>query len=268
MSRISMSYFYLLLMSVFCSCFSPINERAKDDLVPNYIVQLPHELDEVSGLAFDKDSNLIAVNDELGIVYTLDSKTGDILSKFTFKKEGDFEGIAVVQELTYVLESDGDLFELNMGTEKTKYDLFDDKDFEFEGLCRAKHQSLLLACKHHKNKEKDKEYIWLYGFDLKKKMLQPEPYLKLKRTAALKNFKPSAIDFNFRSNELFILSAATRQLLVVNENKSIKEIYPLNYSDAPQAEGILLDQKGGLFVATERNTFEFAKLLYFEAKNF
>lgn len=264
MSRISMFNVWILFICIYLSCENPISKENREELTATKSFQLTKSLEEISGLAFDIDSNIIAINDEEGIIFTLNPEDGRIIHETKFKKEGDFEGIAQINGLVYALESDGDIFEVDQKGERKKYDLFEDKDYEFEGLCPYGKESLLIACKHHKKKELDKDYVWVFQFNLEKKQRLEKAFLKLKRTEDLKHFRPSAINYNSHNGELYLLSGASRQLLILDQEQNIKKIYQLNYFDFPQAEGLLVDNSGGFFIATERNTFEFAKLLYIE----
>ena len=45
-------------------------------------IKITNKLKEVSGLASANDGNLIAISDELGVVYKLDAENGKVLKRF------------------------------------------------------------------------------------------------------------------------------------------------------------------------------------------
>src|SRR5687768_14896888 len=56
------------------------------------ITNLPEELDEISGLAWDPQKNVFAaVKDELGRIYILDKGNFKIHEQYNFAGKGDFE---------------------------------------------------------------------------------------------------------------------------------------------------------------------------------
>jgi hypothetical protein len=58
-------------------------------------IKLPKELSEASGLAFATNGNLLCHNDEKGIVYELDYRTGNIRKRFSL---GNFRLIATTSK--------------------------------------------------------------------------------------------------------------------------------------------------------------------------
>ena len=74
---------------------------------------LPKDLKEISGLAMSSDGRLFCHNDEKGIIYQLDYKTGTILNKFKLgwlTVQRDFEGIAIAENVFYLVTSSGVIY--------------------------------------------------------------------------------------------------------------------------------------------------------------
>ena len=75
--------------------------------------RLPDRLNEISGLALTSNGRLFAVGDEVAIIYELDYDRGRIVKRFALGKpvvKGDFEGIAVVDDLIYLTTSAGRVY--------------------------------------------------------------------------------------------------------------------------------------------------------------
>jgi uncharacterized protein YjiK len=75
--------------------------------------ELDMKLKEISGLAWDPTLNqFLAIHDERGDLFILDKETKLIRQAFDFGKKRDFEDIAVVNSIPYVLVSDGTIIKI------------------------------------------------------------------------------------------------------------------------------------------------------------
>src|SRR5690606_11819055 len=98
------------------------------------------------------DSNTVAcIQDENGILFLYDIVNHEIKEQFTFGPDGDYEGIARVDQTIYVLRSDGMLFEIrDFNSEAPEVDSISTgiEAKNNEGLCydEANHR-LLIASK-------------------------------------------------------------------------------------------------------------------------
>src|SRR5689334_14404733 len=80
------------------------------DLNKPFLLKLPVELDEISGLAFyAKDTSVFAVGDEFGWLYKIPLTAGKPIRKWKFSGDGDYEDLVMVDKVFYVLQSDGDI---------------------------------------------------------------------------------------------------------------------------------------------------------------
>jgi uncharacterized protein YjiK len=216
------------------------------------VTPLDESLDEISALCYESDTLLYSVQDEKGIIFSVNLKSGKVREYLHFKKKGDFEGLAKHEDNFYALESNGDIYELTSGGGVQKYTFFDKaKGFEFEGICIAPNRdNLLIACKHHKGKEDDK-YIYVYTFSLKDKRYQPRPFLRVEKLNIHEQFASSGIAVNPVGN-IVLLSAKTFTIAELNTAGQLIRKAQLPFIIYPQVEGICYSPEGVLYLASER----------------
>lgn len=218
---------------------------------PTQQIELPKDLNEISGLEMISDTVLVAVQDEKANVYYLDVNTGKILDQFDFGKDADYEGIAHNKKHFYVLRSDGTLKKVHRNKEAKAYEFKGNKNFDFEGLCLDKSSNrLLVACKEHGDKD-ERDYFFIYSFSLESKKYDKKPLFKIKRDKVHKKFKPSGIAIH-PNGDIYVLSSFSKTLLVLSEDGTIKNILDLKKSIFNQPEGISFNTAGDLFISNEK----------------
>ncbi len=248
---------------------------------PDKIFVLNNQLAEISGLSYSNaESQLLAINDEEGIVFKLDPNNGKIITQNNFAKRGDYEGIAYHEGLTYITKSNGDIYIHSLKTGKTtkiKTSLKDKNNVE--GLCFEHSKSqLLIACKGAPHLPKsDTKSKTIVAYNLNKKSIDPSGLIqididsliafsmksstlktKFKQNnikSKLKSFSPSGIAIHPESNDYYILSAKGSILLILNNQKVIKDVILLNTQTLPQPEGITFDNNNNLYISTEGQGF-------------
>jgi len=219
---------------------------------PDQRIQLSKELNEISGIDFLSDSIICSVQDEKALIYYLNTSSGQIIEKFDFGKNGDYEGITHYKDDVYVLRSDGHIFSVNKTTGTKEFKFKRNKRFDFEGLCLDKsNMRLLLACKEHGDKDK-RNHFFIYSFSLETKEFQKKPVFKIKRNKGLKNFKPSGIAIHPDGN-IYILSSFSKTLLILSPEGFILETFLLNSHTFHQPEGIAFNSRGELFISNEKH---------------
>src|SRR5688500_16499009 len=117
-----------------------------------FLLKLPVELDEISGLAFyAKDTSVFAIGDEFGWLYKIPLTAGKPIRKWKFSNEGDFEDLAMVDKVFYVLQSNGNIIAFTFDDHNkilTQSQQFPASGNEFEILFYDPHQfKLILICK-------------------------------------------------------------------------------------------------------------------------
>lgn len=252
---------------------------------PNQSFKMPNKLEEISGLCIAPNNKfLYTIQDEKGNIYKIDIASGEVVEKFDFGKNGDYEGIAIYQNTVFVTRSNGTIYEVkNLGKEDQdvsnyKTDLKGKNDVE--GFCyQPSSNSLLLACKGiptmGETTEEAANRKYIYRFDLATRKLIPEPFYKitLKKVqqflkeasynVELQNFQsylnqnsyfkfsPSGIAIHPKTNEIYILSSSKKMLLITNEAGDIQYLAKLNKKIHRQPEGIAFTPDGTLYIANE-----------------
>lgn len=242
---------------------------------------LPRILEEVSGLAYAGNNQLLCVQDERGIIFHFDMTTKQIVKRIHFAKDNDYEGITIAGPEIFVLESDGTIYGVmeydnpdSLVVEKIPTFLNSSNDAE--GLCfDSAHNRLLVACKGQGgvgSRFKDKKAV--YGFNLETRALEEDPVLVIDLedleemqpsgdtqeaaddvlTFFGKNnltFNPSAIAIHPVTQDIYILSSAGKNLLVLSSSGSIRSLTKLKKSQFKQPEGITFDETGTMYISNE-----------------
>lgn len=285
----------ILLIGVGCESSTSTKQLTNDDSIqplvePDYsfpyhlkkasqIHFLPNKLVEISGLSLSLDSTqLVCVNDEIGRVFSIDKKSGKLLSSFEFAENGDYEGLELVDGKYYVVKNNGTIYTYDPITKKTRIEnTFLTAANDVEGLSYwSKRHRLLIACKGSPSgKNNYKKAKAIYDFDLKENKLKKKPmfliskkkikafinakkgtgfFEKLGQQSQLKdalNFSPSGIAVHPISQNIYMLSAVGNTLFVVNEKGDILHIEFLNTMNFRKPEGITFDKNGLLYISNE-----------------
>jgi uncharacterized protein YjiK len=248
---------------------------------PAWHVELPRELDEISGLAFSPDGRLFAHGDERGILWQLDPRTGRILKRFALAfgptmqpymgkrpkpdvVTGDFEDIQIVGERFFLLSSNGVLVEFHEGQdgERVPYRAFDtglSRSCELEGLSYdPSTHSLLLLCKHAYPKAWRRQIVVL-GWSIDTRRLDPEPRLRVPeslvaRVTGLAEFHGSALAVAPESDAMVLVAGPQRRIIEVSRSgelvagKALKpklHRQPEGLAFAPDRTMLISDEAGG-----------------------
>jgi uncharacterized protein YjiK len=237
-------------------------------------VALPKALGEVSGLALTHDGRLLCHNDEAGVVFEVDYKTGKEVKRFSlgaFTVTGDFEGIAAKRDTLFLVNSSGVLYRFREGKAggRVKYDVFKTPltaKNEVEGLAYdPQTDCLLLACKGEggiaaggiaaggKGVGKDKA---VYAFSLKTYKLDSKPRFVLPLEDILaatgkKEFNPSAIERHPMTGNFFVLAYNGFAIIELDPAGKILGVSELKKSINPQPEGLAIANDGTIIIANE-----------------
>jgi hypothetical protein len=298
----------LLVMSCYClvSCLSDAQKSLNiismsadqfpyDFQKPILDLKLAKSLKEISGICFN-DGNLLAIQDEAGILYELSTKTGEVIKERAFGHDHDYEGIALAAEQLYVLRADGTILALKNWQDLPTVDSFDTPlgvDNDAEGLCyEASTNSLLIACKGHANIDgtNDSNRRSIFRFSLATHQLNPKPAYIIHREAIAKYLAaqnpeaegvakmlkklvekteelfigPSDIAIHPMSKDIYIPASRGNCLLVLDAvSGAIKHCVYLSPEQFRQPEGICFDAQGRLYLASEGDGKK-AKLFAFD----
>jgi len=247
---------------------------------PAKTFKLPKDLDEISGLVYHKDKTLLAVQDENGIVFAINSENGKVGRTYGFGKDGDYEGITLAGEQVWILKSNGNLTRLKKLEDDVPGKVFKthlSRSNDAEGLAYdAVNERLLVVCKESPGK-KIKKARAIYGFDLSTRKLSKSPVLliELKKVREILDasrvaednvkeakipagkqrnatLKPSGIAIHPVSGDLYLLSTVPQLLLILSATGKIRSVTGLNPELFEQPEGIAFDEDQNLYISNER----------------
>lgn len=274
--------FLFILLFFSCTDNTPdrknMVEKSLYSLESKTTIKLPKKLQELSGLAMTPDGRLFGHNDERADIYQIDQSNGSIIKSFsigekTLKK--DFEGIAIVEDLFYLVTSDGDLYEFKEGEDKSevsykKYKTGLSSKNDVEGLCYDPDtETLLLACKGYPGKGYDGKRA-VYSFSLSNKKLKKKPrfLISIKEVNNLtdpnfvqklgdffllteNSFAPSGIARHPENHSFYILSSQGSTILEISADGELKGRILLDKKHHNQPEGITFAKNLSLLIGDE-----------------
>ena len=227
--------------------------------------KLPKRLKEISGLALTPDDRLFAISDEQGIVYELDYNQGKIVKTFGLGSpiaRDDFEGIAYLNDLIYVVSSTGRLYEMAEGSdgEHVSFKVYKTglgRICEIEGLAAdIRSGTLHLACKRNKSATKLGSlsiFAWLpsTGKLLPERQVEV-PTIEIARKLGKKRVNPSAIAIDPETGNYYGLAGPQRAIFELTPRGKLIDAIILPLADRHrQAEGIEITRDGKLLIADE-----------------
>lgn len=250
---------------------------------PELISALPDILEEISGLGMSPDGSdeLLAVQDEKGKVFRLNTRNGEMIWSTDFWKDGDYEGVEGVSGEIWVVKSTGTLYQIkkpgepNQRVEKFNTHLTGDNDVE--GLAYDPSQNrLLLACKVDADDDgRPKNARYIFAFDLNSKRLSEEPVYTIEHQAVNEylgscpkssgheklceffsdeddyDLAPSSLAVHPITGQLYLTSSKGRILMVIEPDGRIVYLHKLDKDLLPQPEGLAFTEDGTLFLSTE-----------------
>ena len=279
--------FVLLFAALEFSCHFPKEEKPDPEFVsrqakrlgydlenPDERITLHSRLQEISGLSLIREGLLACVQDEQGRVFFFDLNSKTIVNNVKFGKSGDYEGVELVDNRIYVVESNGKIhhFDIANSNEKEvkattiKTPLASKNDVEGLGVLPGA-RKLLIACKGKagigESKMKGKA---VYAYDLRKKKFEKEPVFSIRKNELnefirknpdiftiekVPDFKPSGIAVHPKTNKIYVLNSVGKLLIILNMNNTIADVAVLNPKIFRQPEGICFGPNGELYIASE-----------------
>jgi hypothetical protein len=276
--------FFLPLLVIVC-CSNSCERKTKSETEygynfsdPSAHISLPKILDEISGLVLIDSNHFACIQDEQGVVFFYDLKLEKITGQFRFTDDGDFEGIAKVQDDLYVLRSDGELFHIaDFETDSfavTHYATGVPADNN-EGLCYDSLENrLLIGCKSKIGTGKEfKDIRAVYGFDLNTKKLSANPVyefyvpeliawadsvkvklpMKEKKSGdeAVLKFRTSAIAIHPGTGNLHLLSASDHMYFEFRRDGTPVHMELMDDRKFNKPEGICFYANGDMLITNE-----------------
>lgn len=263
---------------------------------PDAIWDLPQELMEVSGLTIsDKDSTLIAVQDETGIIFGLEIAQGFVKWQINMAGKGDFEGVAMADDTLYLLRSDGRIYWITWPFVQSdtvgRFSVGTPKDVDMEGLCWDPTQrSLMIAVKDWPDQEHKGMKGWLnyypdtemldtliHGLDATMLLDKAQAFWPKSRSRKLARWinekpgkfriGPSGICKDPVTGLIYIVSHRGKVFLSFDQDGSFLDAWPLDENQFIQPEGLAISRSGTLFIANEGHENIPGRILVFNRKS-
>jgi len=257
-------YCFAAAISVICvSCNSQSKYPTPDlyDLNNPTKIKLESQLDEISGIIYyPKDTAIFAISDATGSLYKIFPDRNNMVQKWKFGNNEDFEDLQLVDSVFYILSSKGNLVSVKFSAHGS----IQTSDFKFPGKGKNEFESLyydtamrklVLICKDCHNDKKSSVGSWSFDPDMQTFNEGPltldadkiADYLKEKEI----NFKPSAAAINPLTHDLYIISSVNKALVIADKTGTIKKVYPLSPVLYKQPEGLAFTPKGDLLISNE-----------------
>jgi len=264
---------------------APGDDNFKYDLEkPDDRYKLPKYLEEISGLSYYGDGKIACVQDEKAYIYVLNLEKEEIIHKYDFGNDADYEDITVVGKTAYILRNNGSIYRIknfkkkDRKVKKYKTELKEENDTE--GMAYdSDANALLIACKGSPSIDKKNSlegYRAIYSFDLEKKELVSKPRFLIdltrldsytdpsvfnKLSIKLSNifspgesetsFKPSGIAIHPIDGDIYIISSVGKLLIILNNKGKVKIVKELDPEIFIQPEGICFSPEGDMFISNE-----------------
>ena len=245
--------------------------RTKDAPLAMWI--MPPELREISGLTLLANGHVLTHDDEIGVVYEIDPKTGIILKHFELdgKPRGDFEAITTAGSDVYLLESNGKLFKFKEGEDggHVPYTTFDTRlghECEFESVAFEPDSSrLLLACKNVKSKSLKGQLV-IYRLplpitDTSTLSIMSVPMADVVGTNRWKKFQPADMAIDPTTKNYVMVGSLEKGIVEITPGGEVVRSEPLPKGHN-QAEGVAITPDGILIVSDEATHKPAAMTLY------
>jgi hypothetical protein len=285
--------FRTVCLLIFLSAFSSLFAIKDEDKVhgvyreidydlnnPDIIYRLSQELREISGITVVSGTTIACIQDERGTIYFQDISRNEIAARINFGPPGDYEDIARVGEIYYVIRSNEILTEIrNPGNAGMRTELYMTgiPGHDIEGMCYDRRNNrLLIVPKESPKEEKDlKDKRFIYAFDLDSKKLIHNPVMEFNVRTIEKfcmendikvpmkdkkkgkkeepdiKFRISAIGIHPATNKLFLISGMEHLIFVSDMNGHIEYVSKLKHDLFPQPEGITFMDNGDMFISNE-----------------
>ena len=272
---------FLLVVLMACHRRNKKPSRLVDsryDMGNPILLKLPNDLNGISGISYyQKDSTLFAIVDDDGLFFKIPLNTKDKVKSWRFDSSHDFEDIARIDSIFYVLVSNGNIETIRFNktdsifTTITNFPDSGKKNNEFESLLfDDSSHNLLLICKKCEDDQKKSVSAW--QFNPNTKQYTPSAYSidmspvegNLGENKA--RLKPSGAAVNPLSGDIYVLAAVNHLLLITGHDGKIKEFFKLDPAIYEQPEGITFVPNGDMIISNESHKGSSATILIIKNK--
>jgi hypothetical protein len=245
------------------------------------IYKMPEELLEISGIAFrpGKKDTMYAIQDEEGKFFYWKNGNPKTLASSYFGDDGDYEDVAITNIYSFVLRSDGTLFQFPLNeirqdkirSSKIWEDLLPAGEYESLYADVEKNELYVLCknCGADKKQESVSGYVLgisgTGSLELKRNFKMDTRDVSPSESQKKNKLRPSAFTFNKRTNEWFIVSSVNKLLIIADAAWKVKQVVKLNPKLFPQPEGITFDIDNNLYISNEAGSTSAGTVLMFRA---
>lgn len=271
--------FIILAIAISMSCkkHKPYKSPPGYDFAKPVMIELPGELNEISGIAYyPEDNSILAECDGKGCIYKISLSNLHKITKWKFGKGKDYEDMLVLDSAFYMLHSKGEIVKVTFdGTGNPKEESFsfaDSTENEFEAeYYDSSSKNIVILCK--KCAGEQATTVPSYAFDPKTGNSQLWKNLNLDAIAKELNqdkkveLKPSAMALHPVTGELYVVSSSDKAIVIADANYNARQIYHLDPKYFKQPEGITFTPRGDMFISNEGADIGNANILFFRYKN-
>lgn len=244
------------------------------DLTKPDKIRLSDRLIEISGITFlpGNQQNILAINDEEGRIYDVPIHKGKEKS-YKFSNRGDYEDITACHDMLFILKSNGTLYRCNrelskeMSSTRLETNL---PDGDYESLfADTLGNKLYMLCKTCREGSKHNIQGYVAAIENDSTLSSFTPF-RIERSDAgqwpANVFMPAGLAYNGITHEWFIISAASKLLLVADDSWKVKGVYHLNPAVFHHPEGIAFDDQGNLYISNEGDRSTVPNIVMFTFK--
>lgn len=255
-------------------------DSLKDDVVKiTRSWDLPAVLQNISAIDYISPGKLACLQDEMGTIFIYDLEASAITAEFPFGPPGDYQGLAIVNNITYVACADGRILEitnLDADTPAVKeYGTHLTVAENISGLCFDKKNNRLLVSISGAE-DANQHYKDIYSFNLATRSMPVKPVIRIDLANRVfkkplpKNlqsvFLPSDLDINTANGLLYVIDGTRGQLLRMKTSNGIRDLKKMDKKKFFQPEGIMITPSGEIFIASKGERDQPGKLLLVRIK--
>lgn len=274
-------FYIVVLTSIFgtYACKAPQNKFTSPkgyDLTKPEKFNMPSSLLEISGIAFHNgDSKVVySIQDEDGKLF---KQNWDVKKQTNtkFAPKGDFEDLAILHEMVFVLKSNGSVYSFPLAdtAQKESNNVKEYKHLlpkgEYEGMYADQASGdvyfLCKNCEVDKKTKKITGYVFNHPSTQDTLISKPGFVIDLSKVSEVKaGLRPSALTRNPKTGEWYILSSVQKLLVIADSNWKVTATHKLNSSIYNQPEGIAFDNQLNLFISNEGDELTEGNILKFK----